>query len=1457
MKEKIFRILFTLVLVLSSSLFTLWPMARPVRAATITSTAAGGAWATGSTWVGGVAPLATDSVVIATTGTNTVTTAGNRTCAGLTINSGATLSMASGNVLTVNGDVSGTGTWTTGGGTRTISLTGNWSFSGTSTGNGATVVFTGSGNQTLSGRITTGNGALTINKSGGSVTLGNAITVGTFTMTAGTFDAGTYLLTTTATLTAGTLRVGTATWAGNYSFTPTPPAGFTIEYYNANPTINAGITYQNLAFSGTGTASASGALTIQGNLTNTGGGTLNFAARNVTISGTVAAINIAGFTTTGTLSCTKTSGTATLTGNVSSGPLSKSGAGTLNLGTGLTHTCTNLTASAGTLNGGSSTLNISGTVTTGGTFTAGTSTINYSGAAQTVGAWTYYNLTLSGSGTKTLAGVTTVGNNLTINTGTTLDVSANNYGLTVSGNWNNGGAFTQRSGTVTLNGTSAQTMTGVTTFYNLTLNNNGLALNNNATVSNTLTLTNGKITTGSNTVIVSSSGSVSRTNGYVIGNLQKSVSTGSNVSQTFEVGTASAYDPVAVTFASVTVAGNLTAKATLNDHPSIGTSLLDPSKSVNAYWTLTNSGITFTNYNAIFTFTSGDIDSGANTSNFIIGNFNNPNWTYPTVGTRTSTTTQATGITSFGDFAVAEAKTLALSVNISGTTIICQGTSTMLTANASGGTSPYTYLWSTGATTTSIDVTVAGTYSVTVTDSTNATASNSVTITVNTAPIVTLSGNPNICGTGSTTLITANVSGGSPDYSYDWSPCTATGTPSGNTFTANGAGTVAVTVTDSLGCKGRAKTIVSVKSPPSVIINGITSICEGNSSTLTATPSGGTPPYTYLWSTGATTPSINVSFGGTYSVTVTDSAACTGVIVSDTNTQVTQGNVQGASYPYSAAYAWVHGSWWSSLTGYTFDWSNGHTNTAAQWIWESYRPVHPVDGDIVYFQRSFTIPGTPTGANVYITCDNGYEVSINGHFLGSAQLLPGWGTGHLTDPYVPPSGWQTVETWTVPADWLISGTNTLNITGVNEQSDGGTVDGNPGGIVYELVYQTISDCGCTATDSKTVTVNPSPVATASSNSPVAQGGTIMLYGGPDGMSLYSWIGPNSFSSPFQNPTIPSATGANAGTYTLTVTSPNNCSDNVSVDVTVTAPPTVDAIEIYTDQGCTNTAFSMTPQTPYYAKVSITSNSNLSYLQTVQVTMFYNDGSHPDAPITANTQSCAILTCNVGPPTAWTIEPSNDIIHPNNTTWQLLDTSCSQPADLDVQTGYWVFAFKPGKVATESTTPARWDAQGKTINKNSQTGNLYVRNKAMNWYGEITITDPPDKVDWGEVPLGLKFEDTPNPKSVSINYVANGDYFEDVMSSENWTGAGQNVTLDYQGRNQPPSGLFSLKADNTLNYNTSNIVSSTQYVHINAGGTQTTEAGVPVNTNGLWLSLSLEDILPITYSGAIYYQISDR
>jgi hypothetical protein len=106
------------------------------------------------------------------------------------------------------------------------------------------------------------------------------------------------------------------------------------------------------------------------------------------------------------------------------------------------------------------------------------------------------------------------------------------------------------------------------------------------------------------------------------------------------------------------VAGNLTVNVATGEHGQIATSAIDASKDVNAYWTLAKDGsLAFDSYSATFTFVSGEVDGGGFTGPFILGKYDS-GWTYPTVGTRTSTTIETTGQTTFSDFAAGQLRWL-------------------------------------------------------------------------------------------------------------------------------------------------------------------------------------------------------------------------------------------------------------------------------------------------------------------------------------------------------------------------------------------------------------------------------------------------------------------------------------------------------------------------------------------------------------------------------------------------------------------------------------------------------------------------------------------------------------------------------------------------------------------------------------------------------------------------------
>ncbi|MBL0053740.1 MAG: SprB repeat-containing protein [Bacteroidetes bacterium] len=240
------------------------------------------------------------------------------------------------------------------------------------------------------------------------------------------------------------------------------------------------------------------------------------------------------------------------------------------------------------------------------------------------------------------------------------------------------------------------------------------------------------------------------------------------------------------------------------------------------------------------------------------------------------------------------------------TNVGCNGNNNgTATASGAGGVMPYTYAWSNGQTTQTATGLMGGTYTVTIGDANGCTAIASYTVT---APVSGLSiteshVNPTCIGNNGSINIT--VTGGTPPYSYIW-----TGGQTTEDLTGIGAGSHTVTVTDAGGCTISLCVVLTQPNAIAVSVSTSAASCNGgNNGSAAAAASGGTAPYSYLWSNGGNTSSITGLYPGTYTVTVTDAAGCTTsmskvvgaptaiVIVTDSTTNVTgMGGTNGAAY---------------------------------------------------------------------------------------------------------------------------------------------------------------------------------------------------------------------------------------------------------------------------------------------------------------------------------------------------------------------------------------------------------------------------------------------------------------------------------------------------------------------------------------------------------------------------------
>lgn len=212
------------------------------------------------------------------------------------------------------------------------------------------------------------------------------------------------------------------------------------------------------------------------------------------------------------------------------------------------------------------------------------------------------------------------------------------------------------------------------------------------------------------------------------------------------------------------------------------------------------------------------------------------------------------------------------SAGVTSTDATCGSTDGAAAVNASGGTSPYSYSWSNGATTSSINNLAPGSYLVTVTDANNCVATGSATVNSSSDLFISTTATDASCGNSDGTA-TVTVSGGTSPYTYLWS--TGATTPQ---ITGLAAQTYSVTVTDAGSCSIPVSVNVYSLSGISVSVTATDAssfgACDGSAS---ASASGGTSPFTYLWSNSQTGQTATGLCAGNYSVTVTDANSCSTV----------------------------------------------------------------------------------------------------------------------------------------------------------------------------------------------------------------------------------------------------------------------------------------------------------------------------------------------------------------------------------------------------------------------------------------------------------------------------------------------------------------------------------------------------------------------------------------------------
>ena len=573
-------------------------------------------------------------------------------------------------------------------------------------------------------------------------------------------------------------------------------------------------------------------------------------------------------------------------------------------------------------------------------------------------------------------------------------------------------------------------------------------------------------------------------------------------------------------------------------------------------------------------------------------------------GTYADTIRDANGCTVIVSTVISEPT--ALATLIAGTDITCNGVCDgAADLTVTGGTTPYTFSWSNGPTTEDISVLCADTFNLAVTDSNGCTISDLVIINEPPVLLTTISGTNVTCNGACNGSADLTVTGGTPGYSYLWSPG---GETSQDLMGGLCLGTYDVTVTDLNGCQDSATVIITEPLVLSTAVAGTNVSCNGfcnGSADLTVT--GGTLPYLFLWSNLQTTEDISGLCADTFSVTVTDSNLCTGsetVII--TEPPLLTANVVGTNISCNSV---CDGSADLTVSGgtlpYSYLWSNTDTTEDISGLCPGTYSVTVTDSNgCTASDSAIVIEPTPIALTV-----SGTDVTCNGACDGQASASVSGGTTPYTyqwnDPFL-----QTTPT----ADSLCAGTYQALITDANgcqdsataaiieppvltastagnDASCNGVCDGDatvtPSGGTSPYTYQwddpsfqindtatglcadtvnvTVTDSnGCTFDTSYTVnepvamTLTPGSVDATCG---IANGEASVFVSGGTSPYTYLW-------SPGSQ-TTDTITGLSAGAYTVVVTDANLCSDSITISVNDAGAPTasiVDSINVSCNGG---------------------------------------------------------------------------------------------------------------------------------------------------------------------------------------------------------------------------------------------------------------------------------------------------
>jgi gliding motility-associated-like protein len=483
------------------------------------------------------------------------------------------------------------------------------------------------------------------------------------------------------------------------------------------------------------------------------------------------------------------------------------------------------------------------------------------------------------------------------------------------------------------------------------------------------------------------------------------------------------------------------------------------------------------------------------------------------------------------------------------------GSLASISAEASGGTAPFTFVW-TGpdgfnASTPTVNDLNSGTYGITVTDEQGCSSSTSVTITDPTPPLLSIttstwpSGTALPCAGATNGTIDLDISGGLAPYSILWTDGLGLNSTDED-LSGLSAGTYQVSVSDSNGCLAVAS--ITLSTPPSIQLTASTTTvgayntsCQlSEDGNIDLSVDGGAAPYTFSWSNGSSSEDLSNVLAGNYSVVVTDANGCTeqssyllnapppidvALVVSafpNGGSVSCEGNADGS---ISATIS-------GGTPGYQLAWSGPDGPLSTEPLVEDLLPgtytLVVTDANQCTLETSTTlVPPAPFAITLASdTVASGDNIACAGASTGAISSSVTGGTPGYIYEWNGPNGYSSAV---AQPNGLVAGAYSVLVTDASGCTTTGSIELTRPDTLQALV--TPSDIGgygtsCTANDGELTTT----------------------LGGGAAPYAITWNGPNGFTA-----TTADLTGLEAGTYTVTVTDINGCTLQRTIAL-IPAPP---------------------------------------------------------------------------------------------------------------------------------------------------------------------------------------------------------------------------------------------------------------------------------------------------------------